>query len=1096
MSFIRETGPWGRSSRHRWILRAALLPLLALSPLILISTHAHAQADHILFSQLSIEEGLSQSIVSCIAQDRRGFMWFGTEDGLNRFDGYDMKVIRHEPDNPNSLSYNEILCLLEDKDGFLWIGTFNGGLNRYDPATREFRHFRHDPWDPTSLSHDIVRAVHQDRDGRIWVGTDGGLNLLNPATGAFTRLRHDPQDPASLSHDAVLTILEDGRGALWVGTDGGGLNRLDPSAVGFDHYDVTLDNGVCLGSQSVRALYEDKAGALWVGTDGGGLARISPDRTSHRCYQRDPADPSSLSHNSVYAVFEDQAGAVWVGTDGGGLDRLDQATGAFTAFVNDPNDRTSITYNQIRAIYEDRSGVIWVGTYGGGVNRFDGKRKAFKLFKPDPDDANSLSQDIIWSIHEDPDGVLWIGTHGGGLDRLDRATGRYTHYRHDPDNPNSLSHDVVRVVCQDRRGRLWLGTNGGGLCTLDPVTGGFQAYRHDPADPGSLSHDQVRSVYEDHTGQIWVGTNGGGLNRLDPATGRFTRFSHDPADSTSLSNDYVRVILEDSRGLFWLGTQGGGLNRLDRRTGRFTHFNHDARDTSSLGNDFIFSIHEDLDGVLWLGTWGGGLNRFDVLAEDFHHYTTADGLASNAIYGVLQDGTGQLWMSTNHGLSRFDPEKGDFKNYTVSDGLQSNEFNGGSYFASPSGELFFGGIYGFNSFFPQEIRDNPVVPPVEITAFLKMNREFRFNGPIDQLDRIELSHRDFLFSFEFTALDFSAPDKNQYAYKLEGLHTNWITTSAQKRSATFTTLAPGRYRFRVIGSNNDGVWNEEGASVEIIITPPFTRTWWFRTGAVLLLVAGTALLWRWRMNNVRLGSELRTAHDAQMGIMPQSAPDLANLDIAGACIPAYEVGGDFYDIFWQDREKTRLGVAVGDVSGKAMQAAMVAVMSSGMVYCGADKCRKPSALLRHLNRSLFAKTDPTMFTALSFLSIDVETREIVYAMAAMEPPILVADGRPVKLPGARLGLPLGAFEDSEYHDCRLHLEAGQVLVLYTDGVIEARNKAGDFYDDYRLLGLLERIPLARLTAEEIKTRIVDDARRFTGGTLLADDMTLVVIKAV
>jgi ligand-binding sensor domain-containing protein len=1069
--------------------------ILVISLLILTPSASTAQDDYLIFSQLSIDEGLSQSIVSCITQDHQGFMWFGTEDGLNRYDGYDIKIIRHEPDNPNSLSYNEILCIMEDRRGYMWIGTFNGGLNQYDPTTRQFKHYRNDPSDATSLSHDIVRVVYEDRAGNILVGTDTGLNVLDRETGKFRRYMHDPNALGTLSSDSILSILEDKQGTLWVGTNGGGLNWLDLNDTEFEHFEATLDNGNCLGHQTIRSLCEDGAGPLWVGTDGGGLVKINPDRNNHQCYLHDPADPSSLSNNRIYAIYEDQNGIIWVGTDDGGLLRMNPATDSFTAYVNDPNDSSSITYNQIRAIFEDRSGVIWVGTYGGGVNRFDGKQKAFQLYKPNPMDTNSLSHDIIWSIHENSQGDLWIGTHGGGLDHLNRSTGQYTNFRHDDNNPNTLSHDVVRVVLEDRNGLLWLGTNGGGVCTLDPSTGEFQNFRNDPRNSGSISHNQIRSIYEDKDGTIWVGTNGGGLNRLDRSTGLFTRYQHDPADPISLSNDYVRVIFEDSRGLFWVGTQGGGLERFEKQTGKFIHTRNIPGQNNSLSNDFIFSIFEDRDNILWLGTWGGGLNRFDVVNNQYTHFTTEDGLASNAIYGVLQDESGRLWMSTNNGLSRFNPQTGIFKSFNVEDGLQSNEFNGGSYFRSPTGEIFFGGIHGFNSFFPAAIKDNPIPPPIAITSFLKMNQEYHFSRPIGMLDQITISHQDFIFSFEFAALDFSAPRKNQYAYMMEGLHENWIFTGSNKRSATFTTLAPGKYRFWVIGSNNDGVWNKEGTSVDIVITPPYSQTWWFRTLMVLLFAGLVSLFFHWRINNVRITSELQTARTAQLGIMPQSDPDLAEYDISGVCIPAYEVGGDFYDIFWQDREKTHLGVAVGDVSGKAMKAAMVAVLSSGMVYCGADKCRLPSALFKQLNRSLFAKTDDAMFTALSFLSIDVECRDITYAMAAMEPPVVVAEGKSQQLPDTCLGLPLGAFKDTQYQDCQLRLESGQVLVLYTDGVVEARNKAEEFYDSNRLLSLLDRIPMDDCSALEIKEMIVDNVRQFTGGTLQHDDMTLVVIKA-
>lgn len=1073
--------------------KAILLPVCLI--LLIVPGVPHARSNHIIFSEISIEEGLSQSIVSCLVQDSRGFMWFGTEDGLNRYDGYRVRVLRHDPYDANSLSYNEILSILEDRSGMLWIGTFHGGLNRYDPIAERFTHYRHDPADPNSLSHNIVRVICEDQDGRLWIGTDGGLNRLDPGTGQFVRYLHDPDDPASLSNDAILAIAEDRDGTLWIGTDGGGLERYDADRDAFVHDRADRGGTGGLVDETVRAICEDAAGELWIGTDRG-LVRL--DRQGNRLerYVNDPQDPHSLGNDQVYAIYETRSGVLWVGTDGGGLNRLNRATGKFTRYVSDSNDDTSITYDQIRAIYEDRSGVIWIGTYGGGVNRFDTKQKAFLLYKPVPNDPNSLSHDIVWSICEDDDGYLWIGTHGGGLDRLDRRTGQYVHHRHDDADPGSLSHDIVRTVCEDRSGRLWVGTNGGGVCRYDRAAGTFTAYRHDPADPNSLSHDEVRSVYEDRSGVLWVGTNGGGLNRFDRATGRFERYRHDPTDPRSLSNDFVRVIYEDTRGLFWIGTQGGGLNRFDRGEGTFTSYRADPDDADSISNDFIFSIHEDAEGILWLGTWGGGLNRFDVEREKFRCYTTVDGLASNAIYGTLEDEVGRLWMSTNNGLSRFDPRTKTFRNYSVEDGLQSNEFNGGSFFQSTSGEMFFGGIHGFNAFHADSLQDNPYIPQIAIISFRKMNREVELGRPIFDVEELVLSHRDYIFSFEFAALDYTVPGKNRYAYRMVGLHDDWIMTDADQRSATFTSLDPGRYTFMVKGSNNDGVWNEEGASILITITPPFWRTWWFRAGVIAVAACLVLMLYRWRLKNVRMAAELKSAHDAQMSIMPQAELQLEGYDISGVCIPTHEVGGDFYDVFWQDRQKTRLGIFVGDVSGKAMEAAMIAVMSSGMVYSEADEANSPGDILTHLNGPLYKKTSEKMFTALCFASIDVASRELTYALAGISEPWLKSDGKVGGVASAKLGLPLGAFEDTTYVEDRIRLKAGDVVCLFSDGVVEAQNKAGEFYDEIRLERLIRRLPTDELSASDIKDRIVEDVNRFAGNAVQQDDITLVIIKAL
>lgn len=1061
-----------------------------------LPAHLDAQDDTIIFTQLSIEEGLSQSIVECITQDNRGFMWFGTEDGLNRFDGYNITVLRHNSKDPNSLSYNEIRSLLADRSGILWIGTFHGGLDSYDPISRQFTHYRHDPNDSTSLSHNIVHTIYEDRSGVLWAGTSGGLNRFDAQSGSFVRYQHDPGDPNSLGDGAIHAICEDQSGALWVGTDGGGLNKFDAPNNRFIRYTVDPNDSNTLSHNSVRSLHADQSGILWVGTNGGGLDKldIAGERFTH--YHHDPGDRHSLSHDQVYSIYEDQSGILWIGTNGGGLNKFYKETGKFIRYMNDPNDLNSIGYNEIRVIYEDRSGVIWIGTYGGGVNKFDRKRKRFNLYRPDLGNPNSLSQDIVWTIYEDAKGLLWIGTHGGGLDRFDRSNGRFTHYFHDPADPSSISGNIVRVVYEDRSGTLWVGTHGGGICSFDRRTERFTAYHHVPGDPGSLSHDEIRSMYEDRRGMLWIGTNGGGLNKFDRTAGRFTTYRNDPADSNSLSNDFVRVIHEDARGNFWIGTQGGGLNKFDRERETFTHYRADIEDSTALNNDFIFSIHEDNSGILWMGTWGGGLNKFDPARGIFKSYTTADGFESDAIYGALEDDQGNLWISSNNGLSRFDPRTEAIKNYSVEDGLQSNEFNGGSFFKSKSGEMFFGGIYGFNSFYPQEITDNPYPPQIVITSFLKMNKEADLPAPISELEELTLSYQDYIFAFEFAALDYAAPRKNLYAYKMEGLHGDWIYTDSSKRFATFTTLSPGRYTFRVKGSNNDGVWNAEGTSIRVIITPPFWSTWWFRGMLVLSVLSIAYALYRWRLGSVRMATELKTAHAAQMSIMPQSDPEVDGFDISGACIPANDVGGDFYDLFWHDDDRTRLCITIGDVSGKAMEAAMIAVMSNGMVYSRADETSLPGEVLTHLNRPICMKTGDTMFTALFLASLDVSSKTLTYSLAGMNVPVLKSGASTGSISSKKAGPPLGAFCESGYADETMQFKTGDVLILFTDGIIESQNSSGDFYDDERLLALIRRLPTDSLSARQIKDAIIKDVNAFVGNAVQQDDMTIVVVKCI
>jgi len=1101
--------------------RKYFLDSIVLYSLISFFGIGYAQNNTITFQRISLEQGLSESIVTSIIQDSRGFIWFGTQDGLNVYDGYGFTVIRNDPNNPNSLSYNQIETIYEDKSGWLWIGTFNGGLNKHDPHKGQFIRYQNNPNDPNSLSNDIVRAIYEDRTGVFWIGTERGLNKLIPgAPGneediSFIHYQHDPNDPNSLTHNTVRAICEDREGTLWIGTDDG-LNKLALNSPGdsdeiavptFIHYKHHPNNPNSLSHNMVTVIYEDKQGTLWIGTDNG-LNKFVRDSLENGArasspifirYQYDPNNPNSLSHNEIYSIYEDQSGVLWIGTNGGGLNKFDRENELFTHYQNDSRDPTSLSYNEIRSIYEDRSGILWIGTYGGGINKVDKGKKQFLHYKPDPDNPNSLNEEIIWSIYEDRSGILWIGTHGGGLNKFDRQLNRFTYYQHDPNDPSSLSNDMVRLVYEDRSGVLWLGTHGGGLNKLDRETEKFISFQHDPGNPNSLSHNEIRAIYEDRSGVLWIGTRGGGLNKLilgkdEDTPPNFIHYRHAPDNPNSISNDFIRAIHEDRSGRFWIGTQGGGLNKFDRITETFTHYKVNTNDSNSLSNDYVFGIHEDTSGILWLGTYGGGLNEFDPDKETFTTYTVKDGLPNDVVYGILEDDQGYSWLSTNYGLSKFDPKKKTFKNYNVSDGLQSNEFNGGSYFKSESGELFFGGINGINAFYPENIKDNPYIPPVVVTEFSKLNQVIEFDKPISEVKEIKLSYRDYIFSFEFAALDYTMPEKNQYAYKMEGLDKDWIYTESNKRFANYTTLAPGKYIFRVKGSNNDGIWNEQGTSIEITITPPFWQTWWFQTLSVLFVIGIAYMLYRRRLKNVRLKAELQAAHDAQMSIMPQSDPQVAGFDISGICIPANEVGGDFFDYIWVDEAYEKFLIAIGDVSGKAMKAAMTAVMSSGMINLEAKLTNSVNEIMTQVNLPLYLKTDKQMFIALCLALIDVNKKELIFTNAGLIEPLLKSDDSVEFIKAADPTHPLGIISDNVYHEKKISLKPGDVLILLTDGIPEAQNRTKELYGEKRLKDLIEKINTTDLSASEIKERIIEDVRQFAGAAPQHDDIAVIVIK--
>ncbi len=822
--------------------------VLAICLLVLLISAAHspAQESKIKFRSLSLDEGLSQSTVFCIAQDHQGFLWFGTEDGLNRYDGHTFRVYKRDPENPDSLGFSYIKTLHEDRAGRLWIGTFGGGLSRYDRGTDKFISYRYRKGDQSSLSGDSIQALCEDRSGALWIGTTTGLNHYDPKTETISRFDLQADEVPDGAPANVLSIAEDALGRLWVGTERKGLfrcDRLNDEVVRF-LVDVSGENA---RANQVNTLLTDSHGVLWVGT-GHGLYRYNEKTANLENLWQDTIDPEYLLHGEVInKIYEDRSGNIWVGTDARGLGRYDRDRNLFVTYRANDNDRLSIADDTIHDIYEDRSGVLWVCTHTG-LNNFDEEKQFLVHYRSTPGDPASLSDNTVRSFCEDSRGDFWVATYDG-LNRFDRQTEVFTHYYHDPNDPDTIVHNKVMCVYEDHLGALWIATYGG-LDRRDPDTGAFTHFRHHRKDPRSLSSDTVRSVYEDSFGTVWVGTQDG-LNRFDRETGTFTRYSSDQADPSSISSDFILTIREDKHGLLWVGTLTG-LNIYDRDHDEFIRYYADPDDPTSLSGSEVLAIFEDSTGELWFGT-SNGLNRYRREYDGFEYFTEKDGLPNDCIYAILEDDDGHIWFSTNKGLSKYDRRTGKFHNYDVSDGLQSREFNLGSAYKRESGELYFGGINGFNAFFPSRIRRNRHIPPVVITDF-KISNEPVPVGPdsplktnISEASEITLAPGDGVISFEFVALHFSDPAKNQYAYMMEGIDKEWVHLGT-RRYVTYNSMPHGSYTFRVKGSNCDGVWNREGTSLAITVLPPFwkTKTFTALSGIILLFSILGVVQWRTR----------------------------------------------------------------------------------------------------------------------------------------------------------------------------------------------------------------------------------------------------------
>ncbi len=1068
--------------------------------LFLSGNRADAQLSYLKFETLSLEHGLSQSSVRCIHQDRRGFIWFGTEDGLNRYDGYTFSVFKPVPNDPKTLSSSFIRAITDGADGIIWIGTNGGGFNRFDPTTERFRRYTAQPGDENSLSHNYVWAIQEDRHGKLWIGTDGGgVDMFDPLTESFVHFRHDPEDAGSLSSNSVIALLVDSRGWIWIGTRDGGLNCLDPESGRITRHMNDARNPGSISSNDVRAIIEDGKGNIWAGTFGGGLNTFDMRSGKWKAFCSQEDSRYCLSNNYIYSLMIDSRGSMWIGTNGGGLNRFIRQKGLFLCYRHDSEKPQSLSNNITFSMYEDASGVLWFGSEFGGLSKLDYLRYNFHHYRSDPDSANSLNDNSVWALCMDSDNMLWIGTRIGGLNSLDRATGNFRHFLADPDNPHALSTSHIRCIFEDSRKVLWVGTDGGGLHRLDRKTGRFTRYMHDPDDPTSISGNRVYCILEDSRGRYWIGTRTGGLNLFDPETGRFRHYRHEPNNPQSVSNDFVYVVREQHEGKLWVGTFAGGLNLFDPATGRWKHYRSDTDDPSSLSSDCVLSLSQTSEGELWVGTGGGGINKFDAESETFQCWDERDGLANNVVYSLLEDRKGRLWISTNQGISRFNSRTGEFRNYTSLDGLQSNEFNGGAYASTHSGEMFFGGINGFNAFYPENVLENSFVPPVYITDIKVFNSSLPIGGDsplqrhISETDEIVLSYTQDVFSIDFVALNYTVPTKNKYRFMLEGVDEDWISADAEHRRVPYMNLAPGTYVFKVMGSNNDGVWNPVPATLRIVITPPFWQTWWFQSIVVLMIIAIGYLWVQRRLRTVRMKTELQAAHDAQMSIMPQGDPQVPGYDISGACSPAHEVGGDFFDYFHM-RDDELFCVAVGDVSGKAMNSAMTAVLSSGMLYAHAAKSRSVGDIMSSLNGPMYRKTDRKMFTALCLFALHCDREVLSFTNAGLPLPLLKREGTVSTLTGTGPRLPLGSTEHIAYEESQQTLEHGDVLVICTDGLSEAINSNREFYGMERLQDLLERMDTTTMKASTIKSRILEDVQGFTNGSSRHDDMTVVVVK--
>ena len=770
-----------------------------------------------------MEDGLPGNNVTCIVQDSQGFMWFGTTGGLVRYDGYKCKIYQNNPNDPGSISYNYISSLFTDSKGTLWIGTMARGLDRYVPEQDKFVSYKLDVNDSTSISGDhFVDALFEDHQGQLWIGTAFGLNRYDTEHDCFIRYTNTIVDSSGIRPEWVTCIYEDRQNHFWLGTPGAGLVLYDRKTRKGVRFKNNPADRHSISNNYINSIFEDKNGLLWVSTDAGyNYFRFTDEHIKFMHPEKEI--PSGISSKTVYDLFDTK-----------GSYKLANAVP--------------------QADFSDNRGNIWIATMYGGVKYYNASQNAFHTYKYQHGDPNGLKNSSVLALYENGDGQLWIGVDHGGLHLYDRNKNRFIYYPLDPQKPDDPFEETVICIEEDSFGNLWIGTWAKGVYKMDQKNGKSVHYMPEPDDSSSLNCPTVFAIFEDSRKNIWLGTYGKGMSTYDRKNNCFIA-SHE------IYKHLVRNFFEDSQQNFWICTSPG-LYLYNRDSRTYKEWQPDPNDENSLSDNSITFVYEDIRDNIWVGT-GWGLNLYDPVNDSFTVFTVKDGLPNGYMAGILEDDHGYLWLSTRNGLSKFDPVNKTFTNFDVNDGLQDNQFNTNACVKSRSGELIFGGVNGFTLFHPDSIKAIENIPTVVITGFQIFNKTVKpgeKNSPLQKdirfLNEITLPYYKHSLSFEFAVLDYVSPRHNHYKYMLEGFHDDWVETDADLRVATYTNLAPGKYVFRVIGSNNKGTWNNKGVSVKIIITPP----WWRTPLAYILYIILTCLvvwlIWNAQLRRVHIKHEL------------------------------------------------------------------------------------------------------------------------------------------------------------------------------------------------------------------------------------------------
>jgi signal transduction histidine kinase/ligand-binding sensor domain-containing protein len=783
--------------------------------------HLYAQEQYSRFEHLTVNDGLSSNRIWFIFRDSKDYLWIGTDGGLDKYDCNQVLKYRYDEKQTGTISSNNIRCIYEDREKNLWFGTTDG-LNLYDRTKDKFKVFKNNPADINSINSNSISSILEDKKGNLWIVTDGKcLNKLVSETQTFIRYQFENRREG-FNVRPVRMIADDSKGYLWIASFNRGIDRFDPVSGKFTKYD---DPTIDFGNNCLKSLYIDNQDKIWITSDGSGFFSYDPITNKFEQFGS-KGDGKGTNQNRILDIIPEDDQHLLLAVDQGGINRFDKRSKTFEYIRYDETNNEGLNNNGVWCLYKDREGILWVGTSGGGVNYYNPKRDNFKLFVHNNSNPKSLSNDIALYFCEDSEGMIWIGTDGGGLDVYNPETGNFKVYKHIPSDPYSISGNIVSCLAEDKNHDIWIGTWDAELERYDRKTGRFFHYTPEKNNPSSISGRTIWTILKDHNDNLWLGVFQVGIDLLDTNKRVIERFRTDSGNPNAISSGISRIIYEDSEKNIWV-TTADGLNLYDSKNNSFKAYNFPDND--------IEAFIRDIDGNLWAGSHSSGIYYCKSDGTLIKTYTTADGLPSNSIRAIIEDNNSLFWISTTNGISRFDRKTQKFRNYSKGDGLQGDEFLRQSFMKTRKGEMYFGGYNGFNSFFPENLKDNDFIPPVYITDFQVFNKPVIFGEPgnqfpthISEAKEITLNWNQSVFSFSFAAINYIHPKKNQYAYIMEGFEKEWNYTNASRRYVTYTNLDPGKYTFRVKASNNDGIWNEKGVSLRIVILPPWWKTLGFK----------------------------------------------------------------------------------------------------------------------------------------------------------------------------------------------------------------------------------------------------------------------------